>query len=139
MGRASLLAGDVGIAVHCIGVQTQPPRDEVRSETLVLEVVDLLPPGAGVGLPPRRWLWHRRLRRRWRELGRAQAAAVLGDGFLDVVAEVVVQVPSVRDLRHAGQGAVGAFGVAATAVTADHSDAWMRPQPPRKGFGVAVG
>lgn len=64
---------------------------------------------------------------------------MFGDGLLDVVAEVMQQMPPVRDLGYAGQGTVGAFGVAAAAVSADHLHARVGAQPAGEGFRVAIG
>jgi hypothetical protein len=57
---------------------------------------------------------------------------VAGDGLLDVLGEVVPQMPPVRDLDGVRSAAAGRFGVGAGAVAPDHLRIGVRLQPGRE-------
>ncbi len=67
-----------------------------------------------------------------------QAGAVPGRGLVHVLAQVVVNMPPVRDLVRVRRALPGAVGVGAGAVTADHLYPGMFLQPVRDGVGLAV-
>jgi hypothetical protein len=70
--------------------------------------------------------------------GLFQAGAVPDRRLVHVLAQVVVNVPPVRDLVRVGCALPGAVGVRARAVTADHLYPGMGLQPVRDGIGLAV-
>jgi hypothetical protein len=81
-----------------------------------------------------------RIRRRLRAggFGLAKAAAVARHGLLDVLGEVVPQVPAVGDLDGLGCASMGAVGVGAGAVAAHDLDAGVLAQPVGEGVGLPV-
>jgi hypothetical protein len=62
-----------------------------------------------------------------------------GHQLLDVLGEVVPQVPAVSDLHGQGCPLVGAVGVRAGTVTAHDLGAGMLAQPVGEGVGLPVG
>ena len=67
-----------------------------------------------------------------------QAGAVPRRGLAHVLAQVVVDVPPVRDLVGVGRALPGTVGVGAGAVAAYHFYPWMFLQPVRDGGGLTV-
>jgi hypothetical protein len=67
-----------------------------------------------------------------------QAAAVGGDRFLGVFAQVVPQMPAIGDLDRPRRALARTVGVTSSPVTADNLRTPMSPQPrrPRRGFPV---
>ena len=61
-----------------------------------------------------------------------------GDCLLDVLAQVVVDVPAVSDLDRARGAGAGAVGIGAGPVTADDLGARVLCQPVREGVRLAV-
>lgn len=78
-------------------------------------------------------------RRRLRLRGGVQAAVVAGDGLLDVLGEVVPQMPPIGDLNSLWRTHTGALGIGVSAIPADDLHAGMPPEPSGEGAGFAVG
>jgi hypothetical protein len=139
--------GDLGVAAHGLGVQAEPTGNDVDAQALLVQGVDLSMSGPGALHPQSCWC---RLGRRdglglsgavgWgRRFGCGlQAAAVVGDGSVHRVGQVVHQMPSVGDLDRVGCAAGGAFGVAAGPISTDNFDAGMRVEPGGQRVGAAV-
>jgi hypothetical protein len=71
--------------------------------------------------------------------GRGRHAATVGsDRFLDVLTQVVPQMPAISDLDRIRGAVPGALGVSAGPVPADHLCARMRLQPGLQGAGFPV-
>jgi hypothetical protein len=62
-----------------------------------------------------------------------------GHGLLDVLGEVVPQVPAIGHLDRLGRTGAAAFGVAAGPVAADHLHTGMLGKPVSEGVGFTIG
>ncbi|GAA2374567.1 hypothetical protein GCM10010170_077730 [Dactylosporangium salmoneum] len=140
--------GGPGVAADGFAGQAEFTDDGLDAATFVAQPLDLLETVAGAPgqtalslggccVGRHEFRVERRLRRcRLRRWGKA--ALMAGDGFLDVLGEVVPEVPPVGDLDGVRSAAAGRFGVGASAVAADHLRARIRFQPGGERVRFAV-
>ena len=120
---------DAGVAFDGVQRQVQPAGALQQANTLIQQVVDLVPALLG-GLGPGTVLWPGRFR---------PAGTVRCHLLHHGLAKVVPQVPTISDLHSLWQCPADRFGVCTRAVSAHDFHAWMGSQPLLQRVGAAIG
>ena len=121
---------DAGIAFNGVQPKVEPTRALQQANTLVEQIVDLLPAlpgGEGTCAHLCRWT------------GLGPAGTVRGHLLQDRLGQVFPDVPTVANLQRAGQRAADRFGVGAGTVSAHHLHARVLAQPRLQRGGQTVG